>query len=139
MPAVNPIAVVYIPVMTPTFLGNLSLIIPGIRTFKIAIPAPTINVPRNNKETQVAERISKPNVKKIIPNVTASSFVNFALIAGTIVERNENATSGNVVSKPTDQLETPKSSRIIPSNGPTEDITGRKLNEANKIPAIKKY
>src|SRR5699024_3639738 len=100
---------------------------------------PTINVPRNNKETQGAERISKPNVKKIIPNVTASSFVNFALIAGTIGERNANATSGNVVSKPTVPLERPKSSRIIPSNGPTEDIPGRKLNEANKIPAIKKY
>src|SRR5699024_11750509 len=96
-------------------------------------------VHKNNKETNGAERMSKPNVKKIIPSVTASSFVNLAPIAGTIGERNANATSGNVVSNPTVPLERPKSSRIIPSKGPTEEIPGRKLNEANNIPAIKKY
>src|SRR5699024_3412706 len=53
---------------------------------------------------------------------------------GTIGEIKANASNGKLVNKPALQFANPTSSRIIPINGPTDVMPGRKLNAAIIIP-----
>src|SRR5699024_779166 len=100
------------------------------------MPKPTKAVPINNNAIIETERMDIPIKITISPIIIVSSFVNFLDSVGTKGDTIANANSGKLVNKPTDQFEMPISSRIIPINGPTEVIPGRKFIDAKTIPTI---
>src|SRR5699024_7335894 len=88
---------------------------------------PTNNVPINKKAIIDMERTAIPPRSNTNPITRAYSFVTRLPILATSGDMIANAIKGKLVNKPTLQLDRPISSRIIPSNGPTEVISGRKL------------
>src|SRR5690625_5208183 len=122
-----PIVVELTLVIRATFNGYFSLMTPGNNTFQIAIPSPTIIVPKKRKEMTDVDRMNIPITSKSKPITMVRSFVHFTPNLGTIGEIIANARSGKLVNKPTLQFARPKSSRIIPSKGPTAVIPGRKF------------
>src|SRR5699024_277929 len=128
--------VVYTLVICPTLCGNFSLITAGNSTFIIAIPAPTIAVPINNNDGCGIERMPTATKSKTIPNKTARSFPIRRPIFGASGLTTANAMSGRLVISPALQFSRYMSSRMVPSNGPTEVIAGLRLKPAT-IMAIK--
>src|SRR5699024_3901098 len=106
--------------MNGTFVGNLSLITLGNRTFNIAMPIPAKSVPLNSKKTHVTERRRMPIVNKTRPKTSARSFVYRCPNLGTSGDIKEKAISGKLVKIPALQLDNPTSSRIEPITGPTD-------------------
>src|SRR5699024_12148371 len=76
------IAVVYTLVIKGTRSGKRSLIIPGSKTFAIAIPIPIKIVPINNSGTNGIELIIKPTKSNTIQPINVVSFVYYILILG---------------------------------------------------------
>src|SRR5699024_11404227 len=77
------IAVVYTLVIKGTRSGKRSLIIPGSKTFAIAISIPIKIVPINNSGTNGMDLTIKPITSSTIPTINVVSFVYFILILGT--------------------------------------------------------
>src|SRR5690625_5307549 len=84
------IAVVYTLVIKGTRSGKRSLIIPGNKTFAIAIPIPIKIVPINNSGTNGMDLTIKPTTTSTIPPINDVSFVYFILILGTKGDINQN-------------------------------------------------
>src|SRR5699024_7504 len=126
------IAVVYTLVINGTLSGKRSLIIPGSKTFAIAIPIPIKIVPVNNNGTNATDLITRPTTKIIIPAIIVVSFVYFILIFGTIGDIIPKAIKGRLVKIPILKFDKERLSRKRSIIGPTEVIAGRKL-EAIRI------
>src|SRR5699024_9931537 len=112
--------------------------IPGKRTLQKAMPKPSNKVPPKIKKGMETERMDTPPINNISPKNKARSFVNRLPIFGANGDANAKDTNGKLVSSPTLQLDKPTSSRIVPINGPTEVMEGRKLNPTKMIAIIKR-
>src|SRR5699024_5470353 len=121
--------------MNGTFVGNLSLITLGNRTFNIAMPIPAKSVPLNSNKDDVGERTSMTIVNKTRPKTSARSFVYRCHKLGTSGDIKEKASIGKLVKIPALQFDKPTTSRIEPITGPTDVIAGRKLNATKTIPS----
>src|SRR5699024_1902194 len=126
--ASNTIPVVYILVITATLSGNFSLITLGSKTLQTAIPIPISKLPINKKATKDSERSPIPDNNNTKPIFRAHRFVTFLPKRGANGDMIAKAINGKLVRNATLQFEKPTSSRIVPINGPTEVIAGRKLN-----------
>src|SRR5699024_12016334 len=73
----------YTLVIKGTRSGKRSLIIPGSKTFAIAIPIPIKIVPINNSGTNGMDLTIKPITSSTIPPMNVVSFVYFILILVT--------------------------------------------------------
>src|SRR5699024_10026584 len=122
-------------VMNGTFVGNLSLITLGNRTFNIAMPIPAKSVPLNSKKAHDTERTRMPIVNQTRPKTVARSCVYRCANLGTSGDIKEKAIGGKLVKIPALQFDKPASSRIEPITGPTDVIAGRKLNATKTIPS----
>ncbi len=118
--------------MIAILAGNFSFITPGKSTLQIAIPKPTKNVPKKIKNTIEMDRKQMPKISMNNPRTNVISFDNLLANFGAIGDIIAKAINGKLVRKAILQFEKPISSRIIPINGPTDVIAGRKLN-ATKI------
>src|SRR5690625_246768 len=121
-------------VIKPTLRGKFSLITLGNNTLQIAMPKPIHNVPRKIKKTIVIERRLIPTINVSNPTINAISFDDRLANLGAIGDMIAKAIKGKLVKKATLQLEKPISSRIVPINGPSEVIDGRKLNAIKITP-----
>src|SRR5690625_7005286 len=72
---------------------------PGNNTLQIAIPSPTIIVPKKRKEMTDVDRMNIPITSKSKPITMVRSFVHFTPNLGTIGEIIANARSGKLVNK----------------------------------------
>ena len=130
------IEVVYVPVIKAIRSGNFSLIKEGNKTLQIAMPDPNKNVPIKTNKRIAVERNNIPIINKHKPNKMALSLPILKESRGAKGEMRENAIRGILVKKATIPFDIFKSSRIIPSNGPTDVIAGRKLKAIKITPKI---
>ncbi|MNI69064.1 hypothetical protein D3C73_1247910 [compost metagenome] len=123
---------VYTPVISPIRSGNFPLINPGSSTLHTAMDNPIIAVPANSITVPEPERIRMPMDKASRASIRTLAVPNRRASCGAKGDNRANASSGNVVIAPASVLDNPKSSRIMPSKGPT-DVKGARRAAATKI------
>src|SRR5699024_7140117 len=121
------IAVVYTLVIKGTRSGKRSLIIPGSKTFAIAIPIPLKLVLIDNYGINGIDLTINPLTSGTILLINVVWFVFFILILGTKRDIIPKVIKGRLVKIPMLKFDNERLSRKRSLVGPTEVTAGRKL------------
>ena len=116
------------PTTKPTRVGRLRLASAGSNTLPIAIAAPITIVPANNSTAEGStERNIMPATSNTIEPTSTFSIPKRRASRAANGENSANASMGKAATSPINEPDTPKSSRIKPTTGPTATIGVRKL------------